>query len=221
MNITNLKRLCYNVYIKRLENEQFLNQVIAECKALLEEKRIKKIAINVKYALDIKINLKIRQTLELMGYCYYKLKNLDEALKIYQILVKIDKSVFCAHRLSIPKENVDIYYEDLRSSKERISKLRQLLKDSPAEKKEIYEELAWMYFSLGYYKLSLVYFKQYLQEDPINFEYWEMLAEHYENEGKFKKAIQCYESAEKCANLREYEKEAKIIRDKIEELRDL
>ncbi len=112
------------------------------------------------------------------------------------------------------------YYETLREKKAKILKLKELIKSNSTKKEGLYKEFAWQYFSLGYYKFSLKFFELYLKVNPNNFEYWEILAELYENEKKFKKAIRCYENAEKYATLEGDMGYAEFYRNKINELKE-
>lgn len=95
------------------------------------------------------------------------------------------------------------------------------MKKESIEKEEFYKEIAGEYFSLGYYKLSLKLFEQYLKVNPNNFEYWVTLAELYENEKKLEKAIRCYENTIKYTTLEGNLGYAKFYKDKINELKDI
>lgn len=219
MNQKDLNKLCIKVFGTKFQNEQFLNQIILKCKKILRKEGINESKFSIENVDEIEINFKIKQILELIGYCYYLLKDFDKALIIYQTLVISDESPFCVWEISNSKNDVSSYYKDLRKSKVKIFKLTDMLKNKPAKKTYVYKELASEYFFLGYYKLSAEFHKKYLKQKPENFEHWSILGELYEYEKKYKQSIRCFENAKKYAIIKGYLNYAEDYNSKIKELK--
>ncbi len=145
----------------------------------------------IKFAKEL-LKTNKRLSLQLSGYCYFRLENLREAYEKYIELIEENDTSLQTYEINIDLSDLRRFYIELKRSWKKIFNIIH------KEKREIGDlmELGQEFFGLGFYKETIDYYKEYLEFND-DYESTFCLAEILERIGKKSESIKYYEKVEK------------------------
>ena len=133
-----------------------------------------------------------RLSLQLSGYCYFRLENLRKAYEKYIELIEENDTSLQANEINIDLSELRSFYIELKGSWERIFNIIHKEKKEVGDLKELGQNL----FCLGFYEETIAYYKEYLEFND-DYEPTFYLAEILERLGRKSESIKYYEKVEK------------------------